>query len=642
MSNSNSNIPEQYFTNLLSTIIDEHHLFSNEEMEEIKPVIERKHPSDLSLLKKISKHESLRKHLCSQKCFELFINFYSVVSEKGEINESIREVISTASEFENEYFSTSACNDSFVLIASMLTNFRKMLDNSNNLEIDKGISDLFKFFSKALDNVELIEETRLSFEKMYDVISKYFSENDFAYSYYYFSFLYELTIKSPDEFLSKSKDEIRNFFDLRSFVEIDKAVSREYSIANILKNKNFKDNFLNRTKVDSGFLIEIYSNLIDNDKTQALLNWLPINSGRSVKDLVDLIEKIGDEISGRLSLAEAFLNEAKRLGGLDDKKGLFSLFFKMSDSHEKKLIEDYKAQVKDLYASENFEIHKAGLEQVEMHRELFAKDEKSDLNTFALTRCLENIDSSFPVIESILRGKEINKQIINEIWINPIHQSRILEFFKKYKSQSFLLNFFNKLERKNQEDISSKFIDILYDLQISGEDIKTFVFDSLMIMEKSFVDQVIQNTKDKLSVLLDYLLNGQKDDRIIEFVYKLNSAIWKDHFPSIAGVDLLWSIFSSKETSPNTKLLLDGFFKEQSKIKLEIKEAIYFTDSQSIDVTEELKKMLKGNVLLFKATNSIAGDPHHGVQKKLRIKYRINKTEKEKTVVEDEIVYISV
>jgi len=57
-------------------------------------------------------------------------------------------------------------------------------------------------------------------------------------------------------------------------------------------------------------------------------------------------------------------------------------------------------------------------------------------------------------------------------------------------------------------------------------------------------------------------------------------------------------------------------------LKLEIIEAKYYTQNNSIDISEIVKNKVNNNRLVLDATNQIAGDPELNVPKKLKIKYQ--------------------
>jgi hypothetical protein len=73
--------------------------------------------------------------------------------------------------------------------------------------------------------------------------------------------------------------------------------------------------------------------------------------------------------------------------------------------------------------------------------------------------------------------------------------------------------------------------------------------------------------------------------------------------------------------------------------KLKIIKAIYYTDdAHSIDITNELNKAIENNKLKIVLSNQIAGDPHYGVVKKGKIRYKINEREIEKEYQEGDVV----
>ena len=69
---------------------------------------------------------------------------------------------------------------------------------------------------------------------------------------------------------------------------------------------------------------------------------------------------------------------------------------------------------------------------------------------------------------------------------------------------------------------------------------------------------------------------------------------------------------------------------EQSKSEevvesgLKIISAIYFTDKESLNVTEEIRKSIVDNKIDILASNDLKIDPDHGTPKKLNIKYNLD------------------
>jgi len=76
-----------------------------------------------------------------------------------------------------------------------------------------------------------------------------------------------------------------------------------------------------------------------------------------------------------------------------------------------------------------------------------------------------------------------------------------------------------------------------------------------------------------------------------------------------------------------------------SRQKLKIMSAKYYSDdSHSMDITSELNNAIQDNQLKIVLSNNIAGDPHHGIIKKGKIKYKIDRQEKEKEYKERELI----
>ncbi len=77
--------------------------------------------------------------------------------------------------------------------------------------------------------------------------------------------------------------------------------------------------------------------------------------------------------------------------------------------------------------------------------------------------------------------------------------------------------------------------------------------------------------------------------------------------------------------------------------KLEIVKAVYGVlgdPKRCVDVTQHLRRMVKDNVLIVKASNEIAGDPAFGIVKQLKVVYTLNGKRHEKVVWENEFLTI--
>ncbi len=70
--------------------------------------------------------------------------------------------------------------------------------------------------------------------------------------------------------------------------------------------------------------------------------------------------------------------------------------------------------------------------------------------------------------------------------------------------------------------------------------------------------------------------------------------------------------------------------------KLKIVRAKYYTESSSLDITDELNNAVQDNRLKIILSNNIAGDPHKGSKKQGSVKYVFNGIENERVYIEGE------
>ncbi len=118
---------------------------------------------------------------------------------------------------------------------------------------------------------------------------------------------------------------------------------------------------------------------------------------------------------------------------------------------------------------------------------------------------------------------------------------------------------------------------------------------------------------------------------------------------AVIGFSVLWITGTIIWTS-SFKYALDFFnillpgrpfrFKLQLNPKLDILSAIYGSDTNNVDLTESLRQMVKDEKLKVVANNSLGGDPHPGVVKKLKLTYRKGILPKTIEVIEGETIEI--
>ncbi|MBA4260076.1 MAG: hypothetical protein C0446_13005 [Chitinophaga sp.] len=96
------------------------------------------------------------------------------------------------------------------------------------------------------------------------------------------------------------------------------------------------------------------------------------------------------------------------------------------------------------------------------------------------------------------------------------------------------------------------------------------------------------------------------------------------------GLSLFWLMSSTVWTSSlNTAKEFLNLFLPKNKIflkqepPLEILNATYKTTSAEVDVTQVVRQRVSNNKLIIIANNDLAGDPHPGVPKTLKLNYRV-------------------
>lgn len=85
-----------------------------------------------------------------------------------------------------------------------------------------------------------------------------------------------------------------------------------------------------------------------------------------------------------------------------------------------------------------------------------------------------------------------------------------------------------------------------------------------------------------------------------------------------------------REQASDVENLIDNIL----GLTLEIIEAKYYTQAKSVDVTALLREKIQNNKLSIFASNDLAGDPHYGVVKKLKVKFSYGGETLEKEVNE--------
>lgn len=94
---------------------------------------------------------------------------------------------------------------------------------------------------------------------------------------------------------------------------------------------------------------------------------------------------------------------------------------------------------------------------------------------------------------------------------------------------------------------------------------------------------------------------------------------------------LIWSGIKFKKIRNSLFVKTDKFLTSDG---IEIISALYGSNDKFVDVKEKISSLIKNNKLDLKVSNDIDGDPVPGVQKELKIKYKIKGQSFERVVKE--------
>ncbi len=133
----------------------------------------------------------------------------------------------------------------------------------------------------------------------------------------------------------------------------------------------------------------------------------------------------------------------------------------------------------------------------------------------------------------------------------------------------------------------------------------------------------------------EYWEKGKEFQHI--FSYMLTTALTLPMFWIIGTI--IWTS-SLERTVELINLILPKSLKIQTdryrnETRFDVISALYKTDdNHSLDVTQQVKKMINNDKLEITASNDLGGDPHEGFHKNLIVSYRINGVEKTEIIPE--------
>jgi len=135
----------------------------------------------------------------------------------------------------------------------------------------------------------------------------------------------------------------------------------------------------------------------------------------------------------------------------------------------------------------------------------------------------------------------------------------------------------------------------------------------------------------KISLEFINIINNLHRYRVLEHIYTVYDKKGDDFRESLRIFHDKLTSFCNKSNKAIKEIEIVFFPPDDWKYfmgqsyRFEIIEAIYGTPEKSIDITENLTKLVRNDKLSIAASNATAGeDPHPGVGKKLRIKYKYN------------------
>lgn len=159
----------------------------------------------------------------------------------------------------------------------------------------------------------------------------------------------------------------------------------------------------------------------------------------------------------------------------------------------------------------------------------------------------------------------------------------------------------------------------------------------ILVMKKWFLKHKDDIIKTSISGAV-VLIFGKFLNFIIE-LFSQNQNVILDFFKKILQFSIEIPVYSILLFFAVIMLVskIFNWIKNRNR-KLKIIKAIYYTDAHSIDITDELNNAIENDKLKIVLSNEIAGDPHRGVRKKGKIKYKINGQEREKEHQESEVI----
>lgn len=623
MAKSPSNLNPEYIDKLLSAFIESEELFTKTDFDKIRPIIAESYNDKLDVLKKISGTQNLRNKLASSEYIARVLAEIISKEDKTIFYDSLAII----NIYEEVFFTQE------VYSVAILTIYKPILEE---MLTESPPSILFDFFKRIVSNIDITEENKAHYENVYEYVKDCFIEDDFEKSKHVFKYYYAyLNGKESDNApMDAVEENITEFIKVSNPTVIIDNIKTASDIDVFFQKQEFQRALTDRVKFDYGFIEPFYEFMSEKVKQKWIELWLPLYSEKSVDDFKKVFIIVNNDIPDKKQLGEKILSESERLSGTDDKVQLLELFMKLDIAKSDAVFSNYKSQVKKMFISDNTNIHNKGYEILKNNEDLFAKNEIEDIFESGARVFIEDLES---LHKAFVHTLDNDSPLTNEFFNNLYNEykSDIVSFFSTI-SVYFLEIFYNRLTEDNRKEL---LISVIKETSNSATSNIIELYQPIdKLLSKAIITDV--TTEVRKVILNLYDMNTDESLKLSASLYEKVGGISIENMNENT-INSLWGTYEKNPlNSDSLGKMLNSIFKIDEE-KLKIREAIYYTENNSVDVTEALNNSIKGNILVAKASNELKSDPEHGVQKKLLIKYKKgNKKAIEKEYSEGDLIFI--
>jgi hypothetical protein len=481
------------------------------------------------------------------------------------------------------------------------------------------------------------------FVSLFKHIKSWFSQETYKSSALYFNYLYLYEKVYRDTFTNHgyyNKSDIiaiiSEFIRTQQPEKILETIGEQIFQKFIDDNAHYLDSVINRLHNDAGLYSYFFKYLNPENKQNAVTFWIDKPSA----GILNVVKQIGDEIPNKAQIGNMILGKLNAMGegGVEDQKNFLQTLFLLNIGEGEDFHYDsYKRYIELRLLHQNERLRQLAFDEIgNKRRNIFSKDEKVDMVKSAFEKYFENINhyhtSMQPLFDLDIKLKSENfDTIFTDLKINHVS-----DLFFKLGSLTFLEKLFTSVSSELKLKLLNALIHKLTPQLNSDPSLKSKFFESIKIIYNSLpisdYDTFKTSTKLILKALLADPIHLESVESAIEvYIKHLQNNI---SFNSIDG--RLYELYSSDVFDINK---LNRLFVKSTK-SITIVSASYETQERSIDVKDALGEKISNNFLAVKADNNLKEDPHHGVSKVLKLKYKIGTKPYEKEYKENEWVII--